>query len=114
MSPPGKVFTKFVSSGHRSNVFEYPEAKAAARQKLPVVGKCHSIKRNEVFTRTSSKFLKRRDIESVKLMLSQPTILIEKAYSHATLMQLVADCRKRELHIRSWRQKYNPWIKILI
>src|SRR5690606_18113242 len=111
---PGKVFVEFVDFGHRANVFECSHALAVSRQRLPGANRCHSIKRNNVFARTSSQLRSRPNLEGIKAVLSQPTILIEKSYSHATLMQLIADSRRNELHVRSWRQKHNPWIKLAV
>lgn len=108
----GKIFVQHGRTVHRSNVFEIPEAMIAAKQKLPPEKKCNSIKRNRVFSQSSARFLTRPSLEKIQATLSQANILIEMGSWHATLMQLVADCHKRELHLRAWRQKQNPWITL--
>ncbi len=109
---PGKVFVTYSDYAHRANVFESPEAIAAANQNLPQASKCHSIKRSRIFARTSLRVRQKQNLESVKKIISQPNILIEKSFSHATLLQLIADSRRRELHLRSWRQKDSAWVTV--
>lgn len=106
---PGKIFVSREKISKRSNVFENSACMRAARQKLPSEKKCHSVLRNRILAEAESKLLRRHGVQGIKKALSLPNILIEKAYSHATLVQLVADCQSRCLHVRPWRQCRQAW-----
>ena len=111
---PGKIFIQQSNAFHRSNIYEIPEVIKASRQKLPRTTRCHSILRNEKFNRTFPRVRKNPTLENVKSILSKPDILIERGFSHATLIQLVADCKRKELHVRRWRQKQNSWVRVRV
>lgn len=109
---PGNVFVEHTEFGHRANIFEGREAVIASKQKLPGPNKCHSLKRNKVFMQTSQRLKRRPSVKGVQSILSQPTILIKETASHVTLMQLVADCRRRELMFRSWME--DSWSRVRV
>ena len=111
---PGRIFVEQVDLGHRANVFEGPGAIKASGQKLPGPHKCHSLTRNQVLSRCAARLSARRTISEVQSVLSRPTILIEKSFSHATLMQLVADCGRGALLVRPWRQQHHDWIEVRV
>jgi hypothetical protein len=106
---PGKVFVTRTPIAHRANVFESKDTIAAARQRLPIAKKCHSRIRCQIFETAERELSRRPSVTQVKSVLSKPNILIERGHSHATLMQLVADCETGTLHYRPWRQSSNDW-----
>lgn len=106
---PGEIHVAKVKHAYRANVFQLHDSISSSKQKLPSKAKCHSLKRIEVLKRSFSKARKKPSVMSFKKILGQSKICIEKSYSHATLFQLIADCRRRELHVRTWRQKEKPW-----
>ena len=75
----------------------------SARQKLPAEKKCHSLKRNKILAAHKKVLERKPSRKLVQSLLSLPNIRIEKKPSHATLAQLVADCRKGEIYVRKWR-----------
>lgn len=111
---PGKAFIEYSDLGHRANVFESAQGIISSRQKLPSLSNCHSRIRNRVFARTSPGLRRSASVKEVQSILSQPSILIEKSFCHATLMQLVADCRSKKLMFRPWRQKQNSWVEVKV
>jgi hypothetical protein len=62
----------------------------------------------------SRKLELRPSVAGVKSTLSHPTLLVEKSFSHATLIQLIVNSRKKELYFRSWRQKQKRWSKVRV
>ena len=108
---PGKVFIKRIDAIHRANIFELPEAIAASSQKLPKLKKCHSLKRNKVFCKTFPDFALRPSLTGIKAMLSQKDIFVNNSCLHASLVQMVADCKKKKLLFSFWRQRSKAWIE---
>ncbi|MBX7143707.1 MAG: C45 family peptidase [Oligoflexia bacterium] len=109
---PGKIFVQTVDRATRSNVFELHACARAGRQKLPREKRCHSLLRNRVLAESFCGAHQPRGVMGVKRVLSQKHILIEQRHAHATLWQVIADCKRRRLHVRPWRQIIEPWTEL--
>jgi hypothetical protein len=108
---PGKIVIREESRASRANVYEYNDTISYAKQELPGIKKCHSIKRKKVMKRS---FLKasRANESLLKKVLSQKHIYINSTYKHATLWRVIADCSAKELTLCPWRGGSNSWFKI--